>query len=223
MRNFLLTLLLGTMGLTLFAQTPAPAPLVDTDYARAFRISLPAGGTADLAPASGHFVVVPLAAADLTINAGPTEHLIAGQPLYLPPAEKQVVQNAGSVAATAIVVEIKRHWEVPVRGCLGPACARPIRIGDSTIGETRTAYSNGFLTVFRHEPDRGGTLDSSYYAAEGVDRLVFVAVTDLAADFDGVPANLLAGQPYAASPTQVEVNAAAGPAIWVVIRIHDRK
>ena len=132
--------------------------------------------------------------------------------------------NSGSSTVPVLVVELKQHWEVEVRACSEPAkCTRPIRMGEFSIGETTSLFTNGFVTAYQHRLDRGGTLSSSYFSAKGKDHLLLIALTDLHANFDGSDETLKAGQTYASEATGIEVNATNAPARWVVIRVETHK
>ncbi len=109
-----------------------------------------------------------------------------------------------------------------MKACSTPSnCTRPVRVGSIQVGETTTLISNGFVTVMRHRLGRGGTLQSSYYSAKGVDYVIIVPVTDIDASIGALNEHLLRGQPYFSGATEIEVSATEGEAIWVVIRLHE--
>ena len=86
------------------------------------------------------------------------------------------------------------------------------------IGTSTSLFTNGFITAYRDRIDRGGTLSTSYYSTKGAHHLMFVALEDLHADFDGTQQDLKRGQVFGSDAEDVEVDAGAHEARWVVIR-----
>jgi quercetin dioxygenase-like cupin family protein len=147
-----------------------------------------------------------------------------GEARFLPVGSPRRLVNSGGGTAAVLIVELKQHWEAGMRVCSEPAkCTRPIRMGEYSIGETTSLFTNGFVTAYRHKLERGGTLSSSYFSAKGKDHLLVIALTDLHASFDGNDETLKAGQAYASEATGIEVDAATAPVRWIVIRVETPK
>ena len=96
-------------------------------------------------------------------------------------------------------------------------------MGDASIGETTSLFTNGFITAYRHRIERGGTLSSSYFSPRGKDHLLVIALSEMQANFDGVEETLARGQTYTSEATSVEVRAQTGEAGWIVIRVQTPK
>jgi len=88
------------------------------------------------------------------------------------------------------------------------------------IGETRQLFTKNYVSAYRHELEKGGTLNSSYFTSHGTDHVVFLALTPLTASFAEEQLNLAAGQVYFSNAQGVEVDAYGDRALWVAIRIH---
>jgi hypothetical protein len=99
-------------------------------------------------------------------------------------------------------------------------CSRQIKVGDMVIGETRQLFTKNYVSAYRHELEKGGTLNSSYFTSHGTDHVVFLALTPLTASFAEEQLNLAAGQVYFSNAQGVEVDAYGDRALWVAIRIH---
>jgi quercetin dioxygenase-like cupin family protein len=152
------------------------------------------------------------------------ENLKEGDARFLQQGSVPKIANVGSSLPQLLIVELKRHWDVEVRACSEPStCTRLIKMGDASIGETTSLFSNGFITAQRHRLDPGGTLDSSYFSSRGKDHLLLIALTDLQANFGGTAETLLRGQTYSSDATEIEVNAPKSEARWIVIRLQTPK
>lgn len=127
--------------------------------------------------------------------------------------------NSESEAATVLAVHLKHHWAAMLRKC-EDQCARPIKIEDHVIGETRSLFTNHYVSAYRHELDRGGSLSSSYFTSHGNDHVLLIALTPLAATVSGDRIWLEPGQAYFSTTQDVEANAEHDRAVWVAIRIH---
>ena len=92
-------------------------------------------------------------------------------------------------------------------------------MGESTIGETTSLFTNGFVTAYRHRLDPRATLASSYFSTKGKDHLLLIALTDLHANFDGSDEALKVGQTYASEATEIDVDDGNSPAGWIVLRV----
>jgi len=95
--------------------------------------------------------------------------------------------------------------------------------GPAEIGETTLLFTNGFVMAYRHRLQSGGTLSSSYYSSASRDHLLFIALSDVHASFDGEDEQLKAGQVYTSDATQVEVSAGQTEARWIVVRVNSPK
>ncbi|MGE5114525.1 MAG: hypothetical protein ACM3JB_27000 [Acidobacteriaceae bacterium] len=128
-----------------------------------------------------------------------------------------------STSGTTIVVELKKHWDAPIKQCAAPkTCARPIKAMGSVIGETTSLFGNGFVSLFAHRIDRGGSLTSSYFTTRGSDHIVLIPLTDLHVNFGGTEEDLKPGNAYTSDASEIEVTAANNLARWVVVRISKR-
>lgn len=148
-----------------------------------------------------------------------------GQPEIRFVPRGQSLQQAGfSAAETFLLVELKGHWDAEVKTCAAPlTCSRVIKAGTEEIGETRSLFTNGFISGFFHRLERGATLSSSYYSASGADRIVYVPLTDLKVNFGGRDEVLKTGQPYFSDAPEVETTAGDHSVSWVIVRIHTPK
>lgn len=153
-----------------------------------------------------------------------TVNLKDGEARFLPVGNPPHLVNSGGGTVAVLIVELKQHWDAEMRVCSEPAkCTRPIRMGEYSIGETTSLFTNGFVTAYRHRLERGGTLSSSYFSTKGKDHLLLIALTDLHVSFDGNDETLKAGQAYASEATGIDVDAATAPVRWVVIRVETPK
>ena len=160
----------------------------------------------------------------LTLPHEQARPLGPGDVQFVEKPSQLTLENLDEKPNVNLVVELKRHWDVPMEACSTPSsCTRPVRVGSMQVGETTTLVSNGFVTVMRHRLDRGGTLQSSYYSAKGVDYVLLVPVTDIDASIGGLEEHLLHGQPYFSGATEIEVSATETESVWVVIRLHEPK
>ncbi len=189
------------------------------------RSSVPRDTVPPLSFKSGDGVIVPLQkltwsaalAANSEFAAGPGEAVVFPQG-----SSPQVYQAKDAPPNGAFIqVILKHHYATPFRKCEEPKeCVRPIRIGDQVIGETRSLFTNNYISAYRHQLVPGGTLASSYFTSRGTDHALFIAITPLSANFSGEEITLEAGQVYFSTAQQVEVTAGAKDAVWVAIRIH---
>jgi len=126
---------------------------------------------------------------------------------------------SSSGSSQILAIELKHHWDQEISLCEEPkACTHTIRAGGMEIGTSTSLFTNGFITAYRDRIDRGGTLSTSYYSTKGAHHLMFVALEDLHADFDGTQQDLKRGQVFGSDAEDVEVDAGAHEARWVVIR-----
>ncbi len=143
----------------------------------------------------------------------------AGAISFVKRGDKFVYDGAGSKGV--LLVELKKHWDAEIRPCSEPSvCVRPIKAGQQVIGETRSIFSNGFISAYAHRMERGGTLTSSYFTSKGSDHIVLIPLTALKVNFSGIDEELKAGTAYSSDSTEVEVTAEGQDVRWVVIRIH---
>jgi hypothetical protein len=120
-----------------------------------------------------------------------------------------------------VTVELKKHFDAEMKSCAEPMkCTRDVVLGGASLGDSTSLFTNGFITATRHHLLRGGTLSSSYYSARGKDRILFVPLNELNANFGGVEETLKAGQAYFSSAGEVEVSAGEQEIRWVVIRLN---
>lgn len=199
-----------------YAQQPSPTAsselLLDNDYVRIARLEV----------SPGAFYLLPREHDSVVINL-PDGH--SGGSVSQQTEEVNFIPKGASLRrlegpARAVVVELKHHWDAEVRLCQEPrTCSHSILAGGLEIGQTTSLFSNGFLTAYRHRLVKGGTLDSSYYSAHGVDHIVVVPLTAAHANFDGIEQDLEPGQPFFSAATQVEVTAKDHEVRWVVLRI----
>jgi hypothetical protein len=91
------------------------------------------------------------------------------------------------------------------------------------MSSTTTVFTNGFTTAMRYEVVSHGSLDSSYYSAKGKDSVIFVALTDVKVQFDGVEEQLKSGQAYFSNASAVSVEGGEQGAKWVVVRLNKPK
>jgi hypothetical protein len=198
----------------------------ENEYYRVFRADLVPDAMSSVDQHGRDAVIIALGEglALTTRKASNPEKLKDGEARFLPRESAPQVVNVGDSLPQLLIVELKRHWDAEVRACSEPStCTRAIRMGEASIGETTSLFSNGFVTVQRHRLDAGGTLDSSYFSSKGKDHLLLVAVTDLQANFGGTAETLLRGQTYSSDATELEVNAPKSEAKWIVIRLQTPK
>lgn len=210
------------------AKTPQGAPWLveENPYFRVFRGEL-APGVQNKIDQHGSDLVVLALGSGLGLTArgsAAADSLKDGEPRFVPQQSDPAIINTGNGLPQFLLVELKHHWDTEVRACSEPSkCTRPIRMGDASIGETTSLFTNGFITAYRHRLDTGGTLSSSYFSSKGTDHLLLIALTDLRANFDGAEETLQSGQTYASEARTVEVDAAKAEARWVVIRMQTPK
>jgi hypothetical protein len=198
----------------------------ENQYFRVFRAELGAGAATPIEQHGRDTVLVALGDG-LTLSAPKTAESIIlkdGEAQFLSRGSGPRVANSANSAVQLLVVELKQHWDAEVRACSEPTkCTRPVRMGELSIGETTSLFTNGFVTGYQHRLDRGGTLSSSYFTARGKDHILIIALTYLQVNLDGSDQELRAGETYGTEATAVEVNAVSAPARWVVIRVETPK
>lgn len=213
----MVTVLCGSLLLTALGQTgstppprPSPELLLENDYVRVFRVDVQPGEV-PIRDAQLRDVVI-VAMSDRALDSDAQVRFVPeNSPPDLPPATTRYA---------ALLVELKKHWDLEVRPCAPPmTCSRRITVAGQDVGETRFLFSNGFVSAYRHHLVPGGTLDSSYYSSKGTNRILVIALTDLGVSLGGVAENLRSGQVYFSDQTEVEVNASKGQATWVVVRL----
>jgi hypothetical protein len=91
------------------------------------------------------------------------------------------------------------------------------------MSSTTTVFTNGFTTAMRYDVVSHGSLDCSYYSAKGKDSVIFVALTDVKVQFDGVEEQLKSGQAYFSNASAVSVEGGEQGAKWVVVRLNKPK
>lgn len=233
-RNMILVNLLSLLLLAAVDSLTALAPqerepvarqlVLENDHARVSRFWLKPKANTEFRSAEDSIIVGLTNGTSLTIPHNQPYPLGPGEVRFLARPSQLTLENLDDKPSISLVVELKRHWDVPMKACSAPSnCTRPVRVGSLQVGETTTLLSNGFVTVMRHRLDRGGTLQSSYYSAKGVDYVIVVPVTDIDASIGAINEHLLRGQPYFSGATEIEVSAAEAPAEWVVIRLHEPK
>jgi hypothetical protein len=140
---------------------------------------------------------------------------------FVPKGSRLDESNATDDNAVELLIELKRHWDAEMRPCSYPMkCARETRIGEEPIAWTTTLFTNGFVTASTHKVVRHGSLTSSYYTANGTDRILLIPFTDLNVNFGGIEEHLQAGQPYFSAATEVEVTAKEVESRWCVVRVN---
>ena len=135
-----------------------------------------------------------------------------------------IAQDSGKAEWKSIVIELKRHWDAPIRVCGYPMqCTHKVEPADVEVSETTSLFTNGFITASKHRVFPGGTLSSSYFSPKGSDHIVFVSLSALDASFDGIDEKLAPGQVYFSDAAQVEVTAGDHDGDWIVIRLNTPK
>jgi len=204
-RSILLATLALFLSLIAAGQSPSPQLLLDNDFVRVSRITIPANGDLNLNGKSDTVLVRLSDESAKFISKGTAVH----------------DANSGSQDAVDLIVEVKQHWKPPVRLCAAPAqCTRETKIGQDTIAWSTTLFTNGFLTAMSHKLVESGTLTSSYYSVKGSDKILVIPFTDLEASFGGKEESLKAGEPYFCDGTQVDVAASSGESRWLVLRMN---
>lgn len=214
--------LISGQGVSAQANSANASQLVDeNDYFRVSRIQAPPSSSIALPTRKRDIVLVSLKG-DVAID-GQGAGLDHPTVTFIKSGSDPQVQSS-EVPGELLVVELKQHWDAEVRSCSEPLkCKRPIRMGDAEIGYTASLFSNGFVTAYRHHLVSRGTLSSSYFSSRGKDHLLFVALTDLQANFDGIEENLKGGTCYPSEAAQIDVNSGSASADWVVIRVQTPK
>lgn len=207
------------------AREPATHQVVlENDHVRVSRSWLESRAKTEFRTTEDSIVVALAKGTSLTVPREQPHILGPGEVQFLAKLTQLTLENVDDKPNVSLVVELKRHWDAPMKACSAPSdCTRPVRVGSMQVGETTTLLSNGFITVMRHRLNRGGTLQSSYYSAKGVDYVIVVPVTDIDATIGATNEHLLHGQPYFSGATEIEVSASETEAVWVVIRLHEPK
>jgi hypothetical protein len=219
------------LTIALAAQVNSPEPtgelIADDAHYRISRVAIAPGAQSAVKQDGHDVVIVVLPAERLTLASSvdsPLEDLSDGQVRFLKMGSKGVMSNPTDKTGQALIVELKQHWDAEVHPCTEPKkCTRSIRAGEQEIGETKQLFGNGFVTAYRHRLVPGASLTSSYFSAKGKDHLLFIALADLRANFDGLEETLKAGQVYSSDAMEVEMNAGSSEAKWVVIRVETPK
>jgi hypothetical protein len=206
------------------AETKVSTQLLDENaYYRVSRLQLAPGSGAQVRQHGRDAVIVVFGEDGLTMTTPKVpkpERLTDNEVRFLARGVDRSIANSSGKASQALLVELKRHWNLEIQPCVEPMkCTRPIQMGESEIGETTSLFTNGFITAYRHHLITGGTLTSSYFSTTGKDHLLLVALTDLRASFDNTEESLKRGEAYTSDATAVEVNAKTDEARWVVIRV----
>jgi len=229
MQRFAIIYLLLTSALATQAGPSEPSGELISDDAH-YRISKVAiaPGAQSAVKQNGHdVVIVVLPAERLTLVSSldsPPEDLSNGNVRFLETGSKAAIGNPTDKTGHALVIELKQHWNAEVHPCAEPKkCAHSIRAGEQEIGETKQLFGNGFVTAYHHRLVPGASLTSSYFSAKGKDHLLFIALADVRANFDGLDETLKAGQVYSTDAVEVEMNAGSSEAKWVVIRVETPK
>lgn len=192
------------------AQTASPSPqlILDNDFVRVLRITLPPNGSIQQDEKNDTVLV--------RLSDESAKFLTKGTAVQ--------DTNSGQNEIIDIIVELKKHWNSPVRTCAAPAqCTHETKVGHDPIAWSTTLFTNGFLTAISHKLVEAGTLTSSYYTAKGGDKILVIPFTDLDASFGGNEEKLTAGEPYFNDGTQVEVAASGGESRWLVLRMNAAK
>jgi hypothetical protein len=222
----LFALLLPLSALRSYSQSSNPNVelLIENAEVKVTRYTGSPGQVVEVKASGGDAVVVPAGAVSWAPSPADSSPLSAvrGDAIFV--AEGNHVYVRQSEAESSFVlygIDLKHHWQSTLRKCEEPKeCARPITIAGQVIGETRKLFTNNYVSAFRHELEKDGTLNSSYFTSRGTDHVLFIALTRLAANFSGEELKLDAGQVYFSKAQEVEVSALSGRALWVVIRIH---
>ncbi len=201
MRRRLLLLVWLIASGTMLAQMPAGQLIAEDSLVTVHRFDSATGvGTL---PLKLDAVVVPLTGA-------PPSFLERGSTFEFDPSKN----------GATIVVDLKKHWDAPIKVCSAPmTCVRPIKAMGTVIGETTSVFSNGFVSLFAHRIDRGASLTSSYFTTRGSDHIVLIPLTELHVSFAGTEEDLKPGNAYPSDASEIEVSAGDKAARWVVVRI----
>lgn len=179
-----------------------------------------AGDVSKVLSTSGRDAII-VGLADVSLSSGPaqTESLKAGEARFLERDKKY------SATGVAIVIELKQHRERPVKYCEPLSnCRHQNFIGaGEEVSSTTTLFTNGFTTAMRYDVVSHGSLDSSFYSAKGKDSVIFVPLTDVKVQFDGVEEQLKSGQAYFSNAAAVSVEGGEKGAKWVVVRLNKPK
>jgi hypothetical protein len=178
-------------------------------------------------PQHGNDVIVVVLGDGVSVSSATpvgAEKLVDGEVRLVERSAHATLIHSGANFAQVLLVGLKQHWDAEIRPCTFPqTCVRPIRAGGQEIGQSESLFTNGFVTAYRHRMDRGGTLSSSYYSKRATHHLMVVALDDLRANFEGTEQDLKRGQVFGSDAGEVEVEAGAHPARWVVIRVESQK
>jgi hypothetical protein len=199
-----LALMLGASA-TGQSNNASPQLLLENDFVRVSRITVPAKGDITIQEKSDAVLVRVLDETARFVPAGTTVR----------------DASSGDQAAAELLVTVKKHWDVEMHPCSYPKqCVHETQMGGQTIAWTTTLFSNGFISAATHKLDRGGSLTSSYYTAKGTDKILIIPFTDLNFNYGGAEENLKPGEPYFGAGAEVEVNAKDAESRWFVLRIN---
>jgi hypothetical protein len=223
--SLLCTTVFFVSAITLSAQGSAPESkvLLDNPEVRvtrfdvgrdAFKVKADDGDVVVVAAGEVKFTPALEANSEFLMHAGEARYVVQG-------SHPEVYCGAETTSCAVYAVDLRHHWQSTLRICEEPKqCSRQIKVGDMVIGETRQLFTNNYVSAYRHELEKGGTLNSSYFTSHGTDHVVFLALTPLTASFAEEQLNLAAGQVYFSNAQGVEVDASGDRALWVAIRIH---
>jgi hypothetical protein len=191
----------------------------DNSDVRIIRFDVPADAIKLISTSGRDAVIVGLADVSLTSGSSKSETLKAGEVRFLEREKKY------SATGLAIVIELKQHREPPVKYCepLSKCTHQNFMTAGQEVSSTTTVFTNGFTTAMRYDVVSHGSLDSSYYSAKGKDSVIFVPLTDVKVQFDGVEEQLKLGQAYFSNASAISVEGGEQGAKWVVVRLNKPK
>jgi hypothetical protein len=193
--------------------------LEDNSDVRIVRFDVPDSVPKVISTSGRDAVMVVLADVSISSGSSQAETLQLGEARFLQREKKY------SATGVAIVIELKQHRDRPMKYCEPLAsCTHQNFMGaGQEVSSTTTLFGNGFTTVMRYNVVRQGSLDSSYYSAKGKDSVIFVPLTDVKVQFDGVEEQLNLGQAYFSNASAVSVEGGEKGAMWVVVRLNQPK
>lgn len=201
------------------AKNPSGVTLIednsDVRIQRLDNVDLPKG----ISTSGRDAVFVALGDVALSSGTSQAETLKLGEARFLQREKKY------SADGSAIVIELKQHTDRPVKYCEPSlSCTHESSMGDAqAVSSTTTLFTNGFVTAMRHKVVSNGSLDSSYYSAKGKDSVIFVPLTDVKVQFDGIQEQLKLGQAYFTNASAVSVEGGEKGAQWVIVRLNQPK
>jgi len=200
--------------------------LDENEFFRVSRLDAPIGKVALIGSHKRDLIVIALSEISLSAHSQSVTPvpLPEGAVRFVSGETPSAVSSSSAASAQVVVADLKQHWDAEIRECKEPKkCSHPIVMGPAEIGETTLLFTNGFVMAYRHRLQSGGTLSSSYYSSASRDHLLFIALSDVHASFDGEDEQLKAGQVYTSDATQVEVSAGQTEARWIVVRVNSPK